>query len=310
MIIIGDENDTRSFPLVNFTIIILAIVAFFVQFMYHGFDSNLFQYGLVPGRFLNHLDSTQLLTLMTSMFMHAGIMHIVGNLWFLYIFGDNVEEHFGHLNYLVFYLTCGIIGSLTYIGAHQASMEPAMGASGAISGVLGAYLLLFPEAKIKIWFGDYSVFLIGRTFKLPAWTLIGFWIVLQYVYLSLDVGTTAWHAHIGGFAAGLVIVMLFRLCGEAGPHSQEYQPLLQPAVSFTRAFLTSLLLIACLAVGGFYFFESRATRLEARSQDAGAEVGTTVESKRPSKGTETKKSHKRTHRHTRKDQSSKHKNSH
>lgn len=252
MIILGDENEMRSVPVVNWFLILATVVAFFYQLSSAGMEANAGQYGLVPWRFLNRTDSIQLLTLLTSMFMHAGFGHLLGNLWFLFIFGDNVEEHFGHFNYLLFYITCGVMGGLAHVLAQPASTIPVIGASGAISGVLGAYLLLYPDAKLRTWWGDDSIFLAARTFSVPAWAMIGAWLLLQYACLSFHVDGVAWYAHVGGFAGGLLVVVLFRLCGEAGPHSREYNSVREPGTDATRAVLT--VVFTCLALAGGAFF--------------------------------------------------------
>lgn len=150
------------------------------------------------------------LTLITAMFLHAGWMHLIGNMAFLWIFGDNVEDAMGHLRFLVFYLLCGVVAGLVHVGMNPASEIPAIGASGAISGVLGAYLVLHPKARVLTLFVRVLV-------PLPAIVVLGAWIVLQVVNVSLTGegggGGVAWWAHIGGFVAGALLVVPFRARG-------------------------------------------------------------------------------------------------
>src|SRR5262245_38859854 len=149
------------------------------------------------------------LTLLSSMFMHGGFMHIAGNMLYLWIFGDNVEDRMGHLKYLIFYLLCGFLASATHIFFGPNSRIPSLGASGAIAGVLGAYLVLFPRQSVR-------VFQWGRIIEVPALIVIGIWGVLQFVsgFGSLaqagESGGVAYMAHVGGFIAGIVLVFLFR----------------------------------------------------------------------------------------------------
>lgn len=152
-------------------------------------------------------------TVFTSMFLHGGWMHIIGNMLYLWIFGNNIEDSMGHLRFIVFYLIAGIAAAATHIIFNPASMAPTVGASGAVSGVLGAYLVLFPHARIKT-----LIFLIGpffRIFYLPAWVLLIFWIALQLLNQAYSImdprgGGVAYAAHVGGFAAGFVLIPLFR----------------------------------------------------------------------------------------------------
>lgn len=309
MIILGDENEMRSVPLVNWFLILVTVAAFAYQLSGFGsFEASISQYGLVPGHFLGDTSTAQLLTLVTCMFMHAGFGHLLGNLWFLFIFGDNVEEHFGHFNYLLFYITCGIMGGLAHVLAYPASLEPVIGASGAISGVMGAYLMLFPDAKLKTWWGDDAFFLAARTYEVPAWSMIGAWLLLQYACLSFEVDGIAWYAHIGGFAAGLLIVLLFRLCGEAGPHSREYNAVREPATNVTRSVLT--VVFTCLALAGgsiFFWNQCQSSPAVASPAPSSVESATPPSKAKPAfRASKTAKPHKhrhkshRTHRSTRK----------
>jgi len=298
MIILGDENDMRSVPLVNWLLILVTVAAFAYQLSGFGsFEAGIGQYGLVPGHFLNDTTTAQLLTLITSMFMHAGFGHLLGNLWFLFIFGDNVEEHFGHFNYLLFYITCGIMGGLAHILAHPTSLEPVIGASGAISGVMGAYLVLFPDAKLRTWWGDDAFFLATRTYQVPAWSMIGAWLLLQYACLSFDVDGIAWYAHIGGFAAGLLTVMLFRLCGEAGPYSREYKAVPEPGTDVTRSVLTVVFTCLALAGGSFFFWNQCQSSPAVASSALSSKSSSAAPAQGPSKAKPAPKASKAGKRH-------------
>ena len=157
--------------------------------------------------------------LVTSMFLHGGFLHVGGNMLFLWVFGDNVEDRMGHLKYLAFYLLCGVIASLAHALLHFRSDIPSLGASGAIAGVMGAYVVLFPRATIR---GLLFVFLIN----LPAWLFIGYWFVLQLFSgvgsIGMPVGV-AFFAHIGGFVAGVYLVRLFARTPGPGPRIRRFQ---------------------------------------------------------------------------------------
>ncbi|MFZ1268016.1 MAG: rhomboid family intramembrane serine protease, partial [Anaerolineae bacterium] len=149
------------------------------------------------------------LTLFTAMFMHAGWVHLAGNMLYLWIFGDNVEDRFGHLKFIIFYLLCGLAATFAQLAFSAGSNVPNLGASGAIAGVLGAYLILFPQGKVRVLMGN-------RVMPMPALIVIGLWIVLQFfsgigsISNTADTGGVAYMAHIGGFVAGLVLTFLFR----------------------------------------------------------------------------------------------------
>jgi membrane associated rhomboid family serine protease len=148
-------------------------------------------------------------TLLTSMFMHGGWLHLIGNMWFLWLFGNNIEDSMGHLRFLVFYLLCGLVGAATHLLTATGSMVPTVGASGAISGIMGAYLILYPRIKIETLF---ILFIFIRIIPIPAWFVLGQWFALQllsgYLTPSMGGGVAFW-AHVGGFVAGLVLVKVF-----------------------------------------------------------------------------------------------------
>lgn len=225
MLILGDENQSRSFPIVNVSIVIACTLITVMVFGGMNAESVIKEYGCVPARFLAHQDWAQIFTLLSSTFLHAGLFHLIGNMWFLLIFGDNIEDHFGHFNYAFFYLTCGIVSALVQLAADPGSTIPCVGASGAIAGVMGAYIVLYPHAKVQTyWGGDFLLFAF-RTFQIPAWGVLGIWFVMQYISLSLGVPGIGWHAHISGFITGIAIVWLFRMCGEkcSDNNSQNHQ---------------------------------------------------------------------------------------
>ena len=211
---IGDENrGLRSRPYVTYAIIAINVVVFLYQLSLgdRQLDRFIQDWGTVP-REVSRGDD--LFALFTSMFLHGGWLHIAGNMLFLWVFGDNIEDTMGHLKYLVFYLLCGVAASGLQIIVNPDSRTPMIGASGAISGVLAAYLVLYPKGKIR------TLLLIGIPIMVlvPAWGMIGYWIVIQFIngIASLGVRTAetgdgvAYFAHIGGFVAGAALVWLFR----------------------------------------------------------------------------------------------------
>jgi membrane associated rhomboid family serine protease len=211
---IGDENrGIRSRPIVTWSIIALNILVFLFQLSLDEADLTrfIFDWGTVPREISNGDD---LFALVTCMFLHGGWLHIGGNMLFLWVFGDNVEDTMGHIKFIVFYLICGVAASGLQVIVDSDSRIPLIGASGAISGVLAAYLVLFPKGKIRtlILLGVPIVVLV------PAWAMIGYWIVIQFINgiasLGPDTAETgggvAYFAHIGGFVAGAALVWLLR----------------------------------------------------------------------------------------------------
>lgn len=204
---IGDDNSgRRTVPVVTYALIALNLLFFFVELS--GGDAFIEKWAFVPARFLaNPIGDS--LTLLTAMFMHAGWVHLGGNMLYLWIFGDNVEDRFGHIKFIIFYLLCGLAATLAQLMFSLDSNVPNLGASGAIAGVLGAYILLFPQGKIRVLQGRGVV-------QVPALIVIGLWIVLQLfsgvgsIANTADTGGVAYMAHIGGFAAGFALTFLFR----------------------------------------------------------------------------------------------------
>ena len=207
MLPIGDDNSgARTFPIVTYVLIALNVLFFFVEL--GGGDAFVKEWAFVPSRFLAN-PSADAPTLFTSMFMHAGWLHLGGNMLYLWIFGDNVEDRFGHGTFLVFYLLCGLAATFAQLLFSAGSNVPNLGASGAIAGVLGSYLLLFPNGRVRVLQGQQVV-------QMPAIAVLGFWIVLQLfsgmgsIANTAETGGVAYMAHIGGFAAGCVLTLALR----------------------------------------------------------------------------------------------------
>jgi len=211
MIPIRDEIPTRRVPVVNYALIAVNIAVFLIMWMAGSSqESLLYQYAMVPADFAKGVDLRDVTSIFTSMFMHAGFAHIGGNMLYLWIFGDNVEDRLGHLRYLVFYLVGGVVASLAHILTNPSSQIPTVGASGAIAAVLGAYLVLFPRSRVAT-FVPIGFFM--RLTMIPAIIVLGFWFVMQLFsgVMSIggaDVGGVAVWAHVGGFVAGVVMAWL------------------------------------------------------------------------------------------------------
>ena len=207
MLPIGDDDSSRrTVPLVTYALIALNVLFFFVE--QSGGDAFIGKWAFVPRRFLAN-PYGDFPTLFTSMFMHAGWVHLGGNMLYLWIFGDNVEDRFGHINFTVFYLLCGLAATFAQLAFSLGSNVPNVGASGAIAGVLGAYILLFPQGKVRVLQNQGVI-------QVPALIVIGLWIVLQLfsgigsIANTAQTGGVAYMAHIGGFLAGFVLTFVFR----------------------------------------------------------------------------------------------------
>lgn len=205
-----DENPTRHFPLLTIALIGANIFVFFWEFSYPGHIASLFtNYGLVPSHFVEAPIQTYP-NVFSAMFLHAGFMHLAGNMLFLWIFGNNIEDVLGKIRFITFYLICGMIAAMCHVFMDTGSEIPMVGASGAISGVLGAYLMLFPKAKVKT-----LVFLgiLITIVRIPAAFLLIFWLGIQ-IYSNLAMGSegggVAWMAHIGGFIGGMILILPFK----------------------------------------------------------------------------------------------------
>lgn len=225
---IGDDNDGRSItPFITYLLIAINVIVFI--FLQLPSDAFTYSFSVVPREIMQNHDfvgtlrigngAIQLgagpqpiqLTILTAMFMHGGWMHLLGNMLYLWIFGDNVEDNMGHFKFLIFYLLCGVAAAAAHILSGPNSLIPSLGASGAIAGVLGAYLILFPSKRVKVLMGYVGIV------EMPALIVIGLWIVLQLTsgigsiaVTDESSGGVAYWAHIGGAAAGLMLVWLFR----------------------------------------------------------------------------------------------------
>jgi membrane associated rhomboid family serine protease len=207
MLPIGDDNSARTtVPLVTYALIAFNFLLFLVELS--GGDAFVEKWAFVPARFLTN-PSGEMLTLFSSMFMHAGWLHLGSNMLYLWIFGDNVEDRFGHIKFLLFYLLCGLAATFAQLAFSVGSDIPNLGASGAIAGVLAAYLLLFPRGQVRVLQGS-------RVIPVSALIVIGIWFVLQLISgigslaSTAQTGGVAYMAHIGGFVAGLVLALLLR----------------------------------------------------------------------------------------------------
>jgi len=226
MIPLKDDIPSRTFPIVNILLIIANIFFFIVEVSFGEKLTLLFNhFGVIPAKFFASYyiatdrvvyigTADRIVPLFTSLFLHGGWFHLLGNMLYLYIFGDNVEDRMGHIRYLIFYILCGLIANLTHIVLNPESKIPSVGASGAIAGVLGAYMLLYPTARVVVLV--MLLFYIDFV-ALPALIVLGLWFIIQFFsgLLSLGVqnasgGGVAWWAHIGGFVAGMTLVFLFK----------------------------------------------------------------------------------------------------
>ena len=212
MIPIRDQIPTKRVPVINYLLITANVIVFIFQWLAGPYEEKLvYEFALIPASFLSNISLGEITDIFTSMFMHAGFAHIAGNMLYLWIFGDNVEDSMGSLKYLIFYLFGGLVASLTHIFTNPGSQIPTVGASGAIAAVLGAYLILYPQSKV-LTIIPLGFFL--RLTMVPASIVLGLWFVLQFFsgVLSLggpDVGGVAFWAHIGGFISGMVLAKLF-----------------------------------------------------------------------------------------------------
>jgi len=232
MIPYRDENQTQRTPFITLGIIAINVLVW-IFFQRGGQDiavaSSVCNYGLIPGELTGLFrpgdpgfpmgggmvcladPGRQFSHLITSMFLHGSWMHLIGNMWFLWLFGNNIEDSMTRPRFVAFYLICGLAAALAQVSANAASNVPMVGASGAISGVMGAYLILYPRVRV------YTLVPLGFffwTIKLPAWVMLGYWIALQLLsglgsLREIEKGGVAFFAHVGGFIAGLVLIKLF-----------------------------------------------------------------------------------------------------
>lgn len=241
MIPIRDNIPSRTTPFVNHTIIAICALVFLVQLQESPEDPSLVEkFGMIPARVVNPDADIEItvsaqvvqtpsgpalekitrqaapsavppwLTLLTCVFLHGGWMHFLGNMWFLFIFGDNIEDRFGHFGYALFYLFCGVAASFVHFITETSSTVPTIGASGAIAGVMGAYFVWYPRAQVH---AIVPIFVIIQVMVLPAPIFLGIWFLLQFIQGTTSItggeaGGVAWWAHIGGFAAGVIIALI------------------------------------------------------------------------------------------------------
>jgi membrane associated rhomboid family serine protease len=230
MIPLRDDQPSFSTPFVNYFLIALNVLVYLWEISVGARSPRLLnafvmQFGLVPRHAIAVLEghshsspATAIVPFFTSMFLHASFMHVAGNMLFLWIFGDNVEDFLGHFKYLVFYVASGIAAASTQILLNPDSRLPTVGASGAIAGVMGAYFILYPRARVLVWFPPIFFF------HVPAWLMLGYWFLYQFLSGTVTViaetaqqGGIAFWAHVGGFAAGVIMIKVF------GERPQRYR---------------------------------------------------------------------------------------
>ena len=252
MIPLKDNIPSRTVPYVNFAMIGICAVVFVGQLMSEGSQLHpVERFGMIPARVLHpdepvmvteRIDGQQGVqdeqrpakptlvpawaTMLTCIFLHGGWMHFLGNMWFLYIFGDNVEDRVGHVGYLLFYLGCGLAASAAHLLSDPESTLPTIGASGAIAGVMGAYMLLYPKSMVL---AVVPLFVIMQIMVIPAPVFLGIWFLLQFFQGAMAITNTmatgvAWWAHIGGFAGGFLVAAILRAVGETRPPVEQRLP--------------------------------------------------------------------------------------
>ena len=218
MLPLKDDQPRYSQPYVTGFLIVINLLIYFFESTLSPRSLNLFirHYGVVPLHLAAFLQGSPryplpavILPFFTSMFLHGSWMHVIGNMWFLYIFGDNVEDYLGHFKYLVFYILTGLIAMVTQVIINVNSTLPTVGASGAIAGVLGAYFVIYPRARVLTWFFIFVLWV-------PAWIILGYWFALQFLSgtasvlaMQGDMGGVAFWAHVGGFVSGALLVKVF-----------------------------------------------------------------------------------------------------
>ena len=219
MIPLHDDNPTQSTPILTIALITICVLVYFFQAALgpRGGETIIYSLGVIPAVLLDKVELSRdlvlvpaELTIFTSMFLHGGFLHLAGNMLYLWIFGNNIEDVLGKIRFLIFYFLCGIVAAFGQIMQDPDSTIPMVGASGAISGVLGAYLLLFPHARVLVLV-PMGFFM--QMMKIPAGLVLGLWFVLQLVSSALTSsagGGVAWFAHIGGFVAGLLLILVMK----------------------------------------------------------------------------------------------------
>ncbi len=234
MIPLRDTYRSRNYPAVNMLIIAANVFFYFVETEQgRMLERFIITYGLVPARYtvpeiaVLFTPAQQIIALFSFMFLHGGLLHLVGNMWSLYIFGDNVEDRLGPIRYLLFYLCCGWVSGLAHLVTNWHSQVPTIGASGAIAGVMGAYLILYPRSRILTLI---PIFIIPYFIEIPAFFFLGAWFFLQFLSAmspSGEMGGIAWWAHIGGFVFGMALLKVFSMIPEIGMTRQMRQTTLR-----------------------------------------------------------------------------------
>ncbi|MEA1939839.1 MAG: rhomboid family intramembrane serine protease [Candidatus Caldatribacteriota bacterium] len=216
---IYDDVPTKRLPIITIAIIVINAIVYFYQIsLGDGYSAFIYCMGLIPYEISHNMEilksgpSLIYSAIFSSMFIHGSFIHLAGNMLFLWIFGNNVEDYIGRVNFIIFYFICGIASALTQVLTDLNSTIPVIGASGAIAGILGAYLVLYPKAKVNtlIIFGFFI-----RIIKIPAVVVLSFWIIYQFLYGLSSLaersgeGGTAWFAHIGGFIMGFLLIKIY-----------------------------------------------------------------------------------------------------
>ncbi|MBO8143710.1 MAG: rhomboid family intramembrane serine protease [Thermodesulfobacterium sp.] len=233
MIPLQDILPRKNPPVMTWLLILVNVIVFFYEISLSPLEREIFfrNWGFVPARFFDDYFTVltgepgyrKYFSLITHLFIHGGWLHIIGNMWTLWIFGDNVEDRLGPFRFLTFYLLCGIFASLTHAIIYQNSVVPVVGASGAISAVMGAYFMMYPLARILVIF---PVFFFPLFFEIPAFLYLGYWFLIQFysglfsLAIPTSFGGVAWFAHIGGFVAGALIYRIF--CKKRRIYLDEY----------------------------------------------------------------------------------------
>jgi membrane associated rhomboid family serine protease len=231
MLPLRDDQPRYSTPWVNSFLIGLNLLIFLGEAVLdpRSLDLLIHQFGVVPSHAAALLAGSPRYSLLavalpffTSMFLHGSWMHVIGNMWFLYIFGDNVEDYLGHFMYLVFYLLVGLLAMCVQVAVNPHTSVPTLGASGAIAGVLGAYFIVYPRARVLTWFFVFVLWV-------PAWVILGYWFVLNFLSGTAttlnaarqNIGGVAFWAHVGGFIAGMVLIKVFPERGRRYPYAYQ-----------------------------------------------------------------------------------------
>jgi membrane associated rhomboid family serine protease len=217
---IGDFNPRRFFPIATVGIVLANVLVFIYQLTLpeKALDAFVMTAGMIPAKVTHSFSAGAAASLVTSMFLHGGWMHIIGNMLYLWVFGDNVEGHLGSLAYLAFYIFAGVAAALAQISADPSSQVPTIGASGAVAGVLGAYAVLYPRNRVRVLL---TLFYFIRVVQMPAIVVLGFWFILQLfnglaAITASSSGGVAWFAHIGGFLVGALVGLATRGDRERG----------------------------------------------------------------------------------------------